>query len=577
MEIDRSRASPEWDAVYDLVVLGSGAAGLTAAVVASVEGLRALVIEKTDFFGGTTAYSAGTCWIPNNRFLREQGVKDDEAAAAQYLDVLVGAHSPREIRSAFLATGPKMLDYLQEQCGVGFRPYQTFVDYRPEIPGAGLGSRPLEPLPFDGRKLGKRFCDVRWPVPEWGLFGGKLSVLRSEVARLLKIARLSPDAVLLGVQLVLRYAADRLRYPRGTRLVLGNALVANLYYCLLKQGGEGWLNARATRLFKDKDRVEGLLIQHGGRELRVRARRGIVLAGGGFAANPEWRDQYLRQPTAQFTRACDGCTGDTIALAQAIGAALGPQREDNALWFPSSIGKRGDGSTVVFPHIWDRAKPGLVAVNRTGRRFVDESVSYHEFTRAMYASNQTAPTIPAMLVCDRRFLWKYGLGMVRPLTPSVDRYVEAGYIYSAPTLRALAEQIGVDPVGLAETVAANNQYTATGIDIDFHKGENLYGRQYGDPDHRPNPCLGPIEKAPYFALPVVPTPLGTALGLRVTPSSEVLDETELPIRGLYACGGDAHSIMGGEYPGGGCQVASAMTFGYIAALHAAGEGGQSSR
>ena len=560
----------DWDEEYDLVVLGSGAGGLTAAVVALEEGFRVLVVEKTDFIGGTTAYSAGTCWIPNNPFVRAQGGGDDEATAGQYLDALVGSRGAREVRSAFLATGPKMLVYLEERCGVRFRPYPTFVDYHPELPGAGIGNRPLEPLPFDGRKLGDRFGDVRWPVPEWGLFGGKLSVLRSEVARLLKVSALSPDAVLLGLQLLLRYAADRLRYPRGTRLVLGNALVANLYDNLLRRDGQAWLNARAKRIFKGKDRVEGLLIQRGGRELRVRARRGVVLAGGGFPANAEWRDRYFPQPAAQFTRACDGATGDTIELALTIGAALGPKGQDNALWFPSSIGKRSDGSTVVFPHIWDRAKPGLIAVNRAGRRFVDESVSYHQFTRAMYASNETVPTIPALLVCDQRFLWKYGLGMIRPLTLSVGRYVKAGYLHSAPTLRALAAQIGVDPEGLARTVETNNECAAAGVDTVFHKGESPYGRQYGDPDHRPNPCLGPIDKGPYFALPVVPTPLATALGLVVSPSSEVLTETGRPIRGLYACGGDAHSIFGGEYPGGGCQVASAMTFGYIAGRHAAG-------
>lgn len=558
------------------MVLGSGAAGLTAGVIASEEGLRVLLVEKTDFIGGTTAYSAGTCWIPNNPFVREQSGDDDEAAASQYLDTLVGARSEPDVRRAFLTTGPEMLAYLKARCGIQFRPYPTFVDYHPEIPGAGMGGRPLEPLPFDGRKLGDRFADVRWPVPEWGLFGGRLSVLRSEVARLLKIAALSPDAVLLGARLVLRYAADRLRYPRGTRLVLGNALVANLYHNLLQRGGRAWLNARAKHIVKGKDQVEGLLIQRGGRELRVRARRGVVLAGGGFPANPEWRDRYFPQPAAQFTRACDGCTGDTIELALKIGAALGPEGPDNALWFPSSIGKRSDGSTVVFPHIWDRAKPGLIAVNRAGRRFVDESVSYHLFTRAMYASNETIETIPAMLICDRRFLRKYGLGMVRPLTPSVARYVKSGYLHSAPTLRALALQIGVDPDGLAKTVATNNQCAAAGVDTEFHKGESPYGRQYGDPEHRPNPCLGPIDKGPYFALPVVPTPLATSLGLAVSPSSEVLDEAGGPIRGLYACGGDAQSLMGGEYPGGGCQVASAMTFGFIAARHAAA-GAQRSR
>ena len=330
------------------------------------------------------------------------------------------------MRSAFLAAGPRMIEYLERQCDVRFRIYSTFVDYRQEIAGAGKGGRPLEPMPFDGRKLGENFKHLRWPVPEWALFGGKMSVLRPEADRLLKIAHLSPDAMLLGLKLVSRYLLDRLKYKRGTRLILGNALIASLYHDFLKRGGTVWLNGRTTQLITEQERVTGLLVQYKGKELRIRARRGVVLAAGGFPANAEWRDRYLRKPAAQYTRACEGCTGDTIALAQSIGAALGPLRDDNALWFPSSIGRRADGSTMVFPHIWDRAKPGLVAVNSAGRRFVDESVSYHEFTRGMYKSNETVPSIPAMLVCDRRFLWKYGLGMIRPLTPFLKSYIELG-------------------------------------------------------------------------------------------------------------------------------------------------------
>ncbi len=566
---DVARKSAEWDDEYDLVVLGSGGAGLTAAVVASVEGLRVLVIEKTDYIGGTTAYSAGTCWIPNNKFLQQTGMQGDDVAAEQYLDALVGELSPPAVRAAFLAAGPRMIEYLEKNCNVCFRIYSTFVDYRQEFAGAGKGGRPLEPLPFDGRKLGKKFKDIRWPVPEWGLFGGRLPILRPEADRLLKVAHLSPDAFFLGAKLVLRYFLDRLKYERGTRLILGNALVANLYHNLLKRGVDVLLNGRTTRLISEEGRIAGLLVQHNGRERRIRAHRGVVMAAGGFPANAEWRERYLRKPSAQYTRACEGCTGDTITLAQSVGAALGPLREDNALWFPSSIGRRKDGSTVVFPHIWDRAKPGLVAVNRAGLRFTDESVSYHEFTRAMYASHQNVDTIPALLVCDRLFLWKYGLGMIRPLTPFLKPYIDSGYVYTADSIEDLARKIGVNAEGLQATIQANNRYAESGVDEDFKKGVSPYGRQYGDPQHQPNPCLGKIDRPPYFAIPVVPTPLGTALGLKMNEHSQVVDESGLPIPGLYACGSDGHSIMGGEYPGGGCQVGAGMTFGYIAGLHAA--------
>ena len=562
-----------WDEEYDLVVLGSGGAGLTAALTGAIEGLRTLLIEKTEYLGGTTALSAGTCWIPNNSYLQQEGVQGDDAAALQYLDALVDGLADREIRTAFLAAGPEMLAYLEKRCDIRWQIYKTFVDYRQEFPGAGKGGRPLEPMPFDGRKLGKNFSRVRWPVPEWALFGGKMMVTRPEAFRLLRIAHLSPDAFLLGARLVLRYLFDRLQYKRGTRLVLGNALVANLFKNLLDRGGSVWFNGRTIQLISEDGRVSGLVVQYKGKELRIHARRGIILAAGGFPAGAELRERYLRKPAAQYTRACDACTGDTMLLAQSIGAAIGPTREDNALWFPSSIGRRADGSTVVFPHIWDRAKPGLVAVNRAGRRFVDESVSYHEFTRGMYRSHSTVPSIPAILICDRRFLWKYGLGMIRPLTPSffLKSHIESGYVYSANTLEELAHKVSVDAAGLVATVETNNRFAQTGIDTEFNKGVSAYGRQYGDPEHSPNPCLGPIEKPPYFAIPVVPTPLGTSLGLKADAHSQVLDTSGQPIPGLYACGCDAYSIMGGEYPGGGCQVGAGMAFGYIAALHAAGK------
>ncbi len=559
----------QWDEEYELVVLGAGAAGMTAALVASIEGLRTLLIEKSDQVGGTTAYSSGTVWIPDNAQQRQLGVTNDAAAALVYLDALVGDRANRQLRKAFIAAGPEMLDYLAKRTDVGFRVYRQQPDYRQDMPGATSGGRPLEPLPFNGRTLEKDFDRVRWPIPELMLFGGMM-VTRPEAARLLRIGR-SWDAFWLGAKLVSRFASDRLTYKRGTRLVLGNALAARLFKNLLDRRVGVWFSAKVKRLILEQGQVSGLVAQREGREVRVRASRGIVLAGGGFPASPELRERYFPKPVAEYTSAFEGCVGDTLLMAQEIGASLGPLGEDNSLWFPSSIAARKDGSTAVYPHIvLDRGKPGLVAVNAAGRRFVNEAVSYHEFTRAMYRSHREVPSIPTWLVCDRLFIWKYGLGMIRPLTPFLRGYVKRGYLKLADSIEGLARAIAVDAGELAGTIRAQNEFARTGVDAQFGKGENDYDRAGGDPAHLPNPCIGPIQRAPFCAVAVLPTPLGTSLGLLTDVHAQVLDRTGRPIPGLYACGNDMHSVMGGEYPGAGAQLGLAMTFGYLAARHAAG-------
>lgn len=562
----------EGDQAYDLVVLGAGAGGMTAALVSAIEGLRTLLIERSDRVGGTTARSSGTVWIPDNPEQRRRGITDDAEAALGYLDALVGDRADRALRRAFIAAGPGMLEYLGRHTDVRFQAYWQQPDYRQELPGAARGGRPLEPLPFDGRTLGRDFDRVRWPLPELMLFAGMM-VTRGEAARLLRIRRVW-DSLPLGAGLCARYLWDRLRYRRGTRLVLGNALAARLFKNLLDRRVAIWFNARTRRLISEGGRACGLVVDRGGSEARVRARRGIVLAGGGFPASPELRERYLPRPVARYTSAFEGCAGETLLLAQGIGASLGPSGGDNALWFPSSIATRKDGSTAVYPHIvLDRGKPGLVAVNAAGRRFVDEAVAYHEFVRAMYRAHREAPSIPAMLVCDRRFVWKYGLGMIRPLTPSLRSFIERGYLSVADSVEALARKIGVDAAGLDRTIRAHNEFARTGVDAEFNKGGNAYDRATGDAEHSPNPCLGPIQRPPFCAVAVVPTPLGTSLGLRTNVHAQVLDGEGRPIPGLYASGNDQHSIFGGEYPGAGAQLGLAMTFGYLAARHAACAGG----
>jgi 3-oxosteroid 1-dehydrogenase len=556
------------DETFDVVVLGSGVAGLTAALIASLRGLRALVIESSARVGGTSALSSGTVWIPDNPFQRAQGTMDDADAARVYLDALVGERADRSLREAFLVAGPRMLEEVAREAGIRFRVLATSPDYRQELPGAGQGGRPLEPEPFDGRLLGDWFERLRAPIRELTLFGGMM-VTRAEAARLVRAYR-SVDGLLLGGRLVLRYLADRVGHPRGTRLVLGNALVARLTRALVDRNVVIRTEQRTLRLVKQDGGVQGLVVRGRDGEQTIRTLRGVVLAGGGFPASAELRARHLPEPVAQYSAACESCTGETLALAQAVGGALGEPGLDNALWFPSSIATRADGTTAVYPHIaLDRSKPGLVAVDAAGRRFVDEAVSYHEFTRAMYRNHRSVPTIPALLVCDRRFVWKYGLGMIRPFTPSLRSFVDRGYLFMADSIDALARSVGVDAQGLAQTVALNNVDARTGIDTVFGKGGNAYDRFNGDPGHAPNPCLGPIDKPPFCAVGVYPTPLGTSLGLRTDAHARVLDAAGVAIPGLYACGNDMHSVFGGEYPGPGAQLGLAMTFGWIAANHAA--------
>jgi succinate dehydrogenase/fumarate reductase flavoprotein subunit len=564
--VDSNWRQPE-SVSFDVVVVGAGVAGLTAALVASLYGRRVLLIERSNQVGGTSARSSGTVWIPNNAQLVGHGISGDDARALAYLDALVGDRAPRELREAFVAAAPEMLAFLHARTDVRFRAYPEQPDYRPALPGAAVGWRALEPAQFDGRTLGRSFVDVGWPLPELMVFGGMM-ITRSEAARLLRMWR-SPRSMFLALRLGLRYLRDRVRHRRGTRLVLGNALVARLFKNVIDHGATVWLDCEVTSLNRDAVRVAGLTAQRDDGETVVRARDGVILAGGGFPAGAAWRERHLPKPVAQHTSAFEGCTGSTLELGLQAGATLGEPNIDNALWFPGSVRRRRDGSTAVFPHIvLDRGKPGLIAVDRAGQRFVDEAGPYHDFVRAMYRHNASVACIPAMLVCDRRFLWKYGLGMIRPRTVFLRRYLSSGYLRAGNTIEDLAVRINVDPEGLARTVERHNGFAATGIDEDFAKGSNAYDLASGDPDHTPNPCIGRIDRPPYYAVAVEPTPLGTSLGLRTNSVAQALNAGGDPIPGLYVCGNDMHSPFGGEYPGAGAQLGLAMTCAYVAARHA---------
>lgn len=549
----------------DVLVLGSGVAGLTAALVARLEGLSVLVIEHCTVVGGTSARSSGTVWIPDSPPLRRTGVADDRHQAERYLAALAGPRA-EPLWRRFLEAGPAMIADLEHRAGLVFTPFMRAPDYRQDLPGAAPGGRSLEPPPFDGRRLGADFGRLAAPIRELMVFGGMM-VTRAEAAALLRADR-SLSGLALGIGLTARYLRDRLRHRRGTRLVLGNALVATLFHALKSRGVPVLTEIAAETLVLREGRVVGLEAGAGGLPLRIGARRAVILCGGGFPANPDLVAAHLPDPPPRWTPAAPGCDGSTLALATAAGAALVPGGPDNALWFPSSVTTRRDGSTAVYPHIvLDRAKPGGFIVDATGRRFANEALSYHEFVRAAYAGQ----AIPAWMVVGRRFIARYGLGLIRPRTPFLRKYLRSGYLRTGRTLSELAEALGVPAPALEETALRMEAFARAGRDADFGRGGTIYERANGDPAAgTPNPCLGPLGPGPFFAVALWPTPLGTSLGLRADPDARVLAEDGAPIPGLYAAGNDMQSAFSGHYPGAGAQLGQAMTFGWLAARHAAG-------
>lgn len=547
----------------DVLVVGAGAAGMTAALVGSLEGLDVLLCEKSERVGGTTATSAGTIWVPGTRQSREAGFTDDVADAKRYLDAVIGA-APDKRRDTYLQTGPQVVDYLDRRSEVKFTPYTRHPDYLANRPGATISGRPLAPLPFDGRLLGADFELVRPPIGEFMALGGMM-IGRDDIEPL---ARPLASLTALGAaaSLLWRHARDRLRYRRGTRLLMGNALVARLFYSLRRNGVPVWLNASLQELTVAAGRVCGAVLMVNGNPRRVTARRGIVLATGGFGGSVERLNDYVRPPLAHAV-AFAGAAGDGIRLARTLGAFLEEDHASAAFWTPVSETGWLDGGCGAFPHLsLDRAKPGLVAVNAAGRRFVDEAVSYHEFVIGMHRSHQSVPSIPAWLVCDREFIDKYGLGRVPPGRRSLRRFIASSYLVEAVSLEALAGKIGVDAAGLRATVQQHNRFAETGEDQEFGKGSTEFDRHNGDPHHAPNPCLGRIATPPYYAMAVYPSTLGSSVGLRADPDGRVLTEMGKPIAGLFVCGNDMASIMRGHYPGPGITLGPALVFAYRAAM-----------
>ncbi|WP_322052285.1 FAD-dependent oxidoreductase [Paraburkholderia bannensis] len=556
---------------FDVVIVGSGAGGLLAACRAADQGLSVVVLEKSGEYGGTSAVSGGGIWIPCNHLIAEAGGKDTREAARIYLDACIeGASSPARI-DAYLDTAPEMLRYLEARTPVRYQSLAHYADYFQALPGAMPGYRALDPLPFDGARLGREFARLRQPSPGT-LVGGRVAVTSKEAHTLLAKER---GFMMLALREFGRYWFDiraRLRSRRDRRLTLGNALVGGLRYALLERKVPLWLDTPMRDLIEFDGRIEGILAERNGKPVRVLARRGVILAAGGFERNQTLRERYLPQPSnAQWSATPPNNTGDAIMAGERAGGALALMQH---VWgAPTLRVAQEEKQRALFV---ERNLPGCVIVNGLGKRFVNEAAPYSEFVPAMYRDHaKTGACLPAWMIFDARFRKRYPCGPIMPASMMPDTRIPESFkslLYRADSLDALAAQIGVNATGLHETVEQMNGYAASGVDEAFGKGGNVFDTYYGDPAVQPNPCLAPIGEAPFYAVRIDAGDIGTKGGLVTDEHARVLRADGSVIAGLYAIGNSSASVMGASYPGAGSTLGPAMTFGYRAADHCAAQG-----
>ena len=576
----------------DLLVVGSGAGALSAAVTAAHLGLQVTVIEKSPWLGGTTAWSGGWMWIPHNPLARAAGIHEDAEPPRTYLRAILGDaafDAGRARLDAFLAHGPDMVAFHQAHTALRFIDGNSIPDFHGHAPGACEGGRSVCAAPFDAAALGPLLPRLRPPRDILSFLGMSIG---SDLRHFQRAPRAADSARYVAGR-ILRHGLDLTTHGHGRLRMGGNALVAALLASAQARGVDLRTGHTARELLRGglqgctpggpaadhtpggpAGRVRGARVDGPQGTLQILARHGVVLACGGFphdrARIAAW---FTHAPTGteHHSAAPQTNTGDGLRLAEAVGAALDAVLPDAGAWAPVSLVPRPDGSTAAFPHLVERGKPGLIAVDARGERFVDEAGNYHSFMRALFARTPAGSPVQAWLIADHRFQRRYGLGASKPWPFALRGWLASGYLVRAGTPDALAARCGIAADGLSRTIACYNAAAAHGRDPDFGRGETPYDRMQGDAEHDgPNRCVAPIVTPPYYAVRVVPGSLGTFAGLKADAHARVLDTHDRPIEGLYVAGNDMASIMAGHYPSGGITLGPAMTFGYILAHHAAG-------
>ena len=554
----------------DLLVIGSGAAGLSAAVTAAHLGLDVIVIEKERQLGGTSAWSGGWLWIPRNHLARAAGITEDIDAPRTYLKHEIGSHYDTALVDRFLVEGPRMVEFFATQTALKFVDGNVIPDFHDKTPSAGLGGRSICAAPFDGRNLGARLNDLRPPLAEispWGMGIASGADLRHFINATRTWASFKYVA-----GRTLRHGRDVVTRGRGLHLVNGNALIAGLLKSADDLGVRIMPGTTARGLLRDGAVVVGASIEQHGRATDILDKRGVVLACGGFPHDVARKAAMLpHAPTGyeHWSAAPKTNTGDGLRLGEGAGGHVRSDLTGAAALCPVSLVPQPDGSFTHFPHLFERAKPGLIAVLPDGRRFTNEADSYQDVTRGLLAVTPAGQRPEAWLIVDHRFIRRYGLGRVRPRPFLVQPWLANGYLKRGRTVAELAEVTGIDATGLGQTLSGYNAFAQLGRDPEFRRGESAYNRIQGEPRQTPNPCVVPITDGPFYAVRIVPGSLGTFAGLKTDDLARVLDVHNQPISGLYAVGNDMSSIMGGNYPAGGITLGPGMTFGYVAAHHAA--------
>ena len=550
---------------YDVLVVGTGASGMSAAVTAAYQGLKVLVVDKAPVYGGTTARSGGWLWIPGTKLAREQGVNEPAGAARAYLQHEATTHFDAARVDAFLENGPKAFDFFTENTCVQFDMPPVFPDYHAEAPGGQPGGRSMVTRPFDARELGSRVAQLAPPVPELTVFGMMLGSGK-ELWHFLRAFK-SFESFFYVAKRFGGHLLDVVRHGRGMTLTNGNALAGRLAKAAMDLDVPVWLDSAVKKLIVEGDAVVGARVVRDGQPVDIRVRRGVVLACGGFPYDVERRKQlFPHAPTGHehFTPSPALNTGDGLRLGESVGGWVDPTIPNAAAWCPTSVTKRKDGSEGVMPHFIDRAKPGVIAVTKQGRRFTNEAMSYHDFIQDLVKACEGTSEVTCWEICDHKHLREYGMGCVAPFPLPIGRHLATGYLKRGNTLQELAKEIGVPYVALQDEVESFNRDAVQGVDTRFGKGSTAYNRFQGDSMVTPNPCMAPIRQGPFYAIKIVVGEIGTFAGLLTDESCRVLTKDRQPIKGLYAIGNDAASIMGGNYPGAGITLGPALTFGYVA-------------
>lgn len=556
----------------DLLVVGSGAAGLSAAVTAAWHGKKVIVVEKAPVFGGATAWSGGWMWLPRNPLARRAGIVEDIEQPRSYLKHELGERFDAERIDAFLEACPHMVAFFERHTALQFVDGNAIPDIHGDVPGAATQGHQVIAAPYDGRELGPLLQRLRKTLRETSFMGMPI-MAGSDLGAFLSMTRSLRSALHVAKRFS-RHLWHLLRYGRAMHLVNGVALIARLAKSADDLGVRLWESVQVQQLLRENDRVAGALVRTAEGEVAIRA-KAVVLATGGFPHDLSRREQLFPRSDAHEHLALppQSCSGDGLRLGESVGAQVDTDLQSPVAWAPVSKVPYRDGSFGHFPHIIDRAKPGVIGVLANGKRFVNEAGGYYDYVAAMLEAVPEGQEVASWLICDHRFQRRYGLGFSRPTPVPLWPLLRSGYLKRGASIEQLASACGIDPHALAATVSAYNHQARSGADPTFGRGSTPYNRKQGDALHPgSNPCVAPIEQGPFYAVKVQPGCFGTFAGLKTDGHARVLGDDGQAIAGLYAAGSDMASIMGGHYPSGGINLGPAMTFGYIAARHIAGAG-----